>query len=64
MNIIEEYEKEIAGSLVRIVVKYDSSKQFPYYAISSLNIDGAGMSIEEAKEKCESATKLDIIMNR
>jgi hypothetical protein len=64
MNIVEEYEKEIAGRLVSIVVKYEQANEFPYYAVSSLNIDGAGKTVEEAKEKCENATKLDIIMNQ
>ncbi|MCM3391451.1 MULTISPECIES: hypothetical protein [Cytobacillus] len=64
MNIVEEYEKEIAGRLVSIVVKYDEGKAFPYYAVSSIKIDGAGKTIEEAKEKCENATKLDIILNQ
>ncbi|TYR76052.1 hypothetical protein FZC79_07820 [Rossellomorea vietnamensis] len=64
MNIVEEYEKEIAGRLINIVVKHEQGKPFPYYAISSLNVDGSGETLEEAKMKCESATKLEIIMNK
>lgn len=64
MAIVEEYEKEIQGQSIRIVVNHYSNRKNPYYAISSLNIDGAGETIEEAKSKCENAIKMEIIMNR
>lgn len=64
MKFIEEYEKELAGRFVSIVVRHDRGKPFPYYAISSLNVDGYGKTLEEAKMKCENATKMEITMNR
>ncbi|ETI69376.1 protein kinase family protein [Neobacillus vireti] len=64
MNIVEEYEKEIAGRLVSIVVRHEQDKPLPYYAVSSLNVDGSGKTLEEAKMKCENATKMEISMNR
>lgn len=63
MNIVEEYETVIAGGLVSIVVSYEQDKPFPYYAVSTHNVDGAGKTLEEAKMKCEQATKMQIIMN-
>ncbi len=64
MITIEEYEKEIAGKIINIVVKYDQSLEFPYYVISSINVDGAGSTLEEAKEKCEGATRMSILINQ
>ncbi|ASN04680.1 hypothetical protein [Virgibacillus necropolis] len=62
-TVIEKYEKEIEGTTVSITVKKTNNKESSYYAISSLNVDGAGKTIEEAKGKCESATKMQILMS-
>jgi len=62
--IVEEYEKEIAGRFVSIVVKYEQDKPFPYSALSTLSVDGSGKTLKEAKVKCEDATRMEIIMNR
>ncbi|TYS89297.1 hypothetical protein [Rossellomorea aquimaris] len=59
MNIVEEYDKEISGRLVSIEVRYEQGN-----AVSSLNVDGSGKTLEEAKARCENATKMEIIMNR
>ena len=63
MNIVERYETEFAETLVSIVVKYERDKPFPYLAVSSLHVDGVGKSVEEAKEKCENATRIEINVN-
>lgn len=47
-----------------IVVKFDQGKPFLYYAASLLNVDGSGKTLEEAEEKGESATKMEILINR
>lgn len=63
MALVEEYDKEIQGRSIRIAVHHYSDKPEPYYAISSLDVDGAGSTIEDAKNKCENATKMEIQMN-
>jgi len=63
MNIVEKYSKEIAGKVVEFTVECTENTEYPYYVQSTLNVDGAGKTIVEAKEKCENATKMYIMMN-
>jgi nitrite reductase/ring-hydroxylating ferredoxin subunit len=62
--VIETYTKEILGREVTITVKKTDNKEFPYYASCSYKgIDGKGKTADEAKLSCESATKMDLLMN-
>lgn len=64
MREIERYKTTIEGRTVEIIVYKATNVVAPYYAVaSSKRIDGAGKTIEEAKRKCESAIKIDIITN-
>lgn len=61
---IERYETIVEGRSIEIIVYKTSNEVAPYYAVASFKrIDGAGKTLEEARRKCESAVKMDILMN-
>ncbi|MFI2857103.1 hypothetical protein ACH6EH_08155 [Paenibacillus sp. JSM ZJ436] len=63
-TIIEEYEKVLVGKRVTITVKKTANSEFPYFAVSSLKVSSAGMTLDEAKTKCENATKMEILFQK
>lgn len=61
---METYNVTIMDKNINITVNKTSNKEYPYYAAASYkNIDGAGKTIEEARKKCESAVRMELIMN-
>jgi hypothetical protein len=63
-KIVETYRVNIMSNEIDITVNETSNNEFPYYAVASYKkIDGAGKTVEEAKEKCEGAVRMDLRMN-
>lgn len=61
---METYHVTIMDKNIDITVSKTSNEEHPYYAVASYkNIDGAGKTVEEARKKCESAVKMELIMN-
>ncbi|GEQ20113.1 hypothetical protein CBU02nite_06190 [Clostridium butyricum] len=61
---METYHVTIMDKNIDITVNRTSNNEYPYYAVASYkNIDGAGKTVEEARKKCESAVKIELIMN-
>lgn len=61
---METYNVTIMDKNINITVNKTSNKEYQYYAAASYkNIDGAGKTIEEARKKCESAVRMELIMN-
>ncbi|MGH4121130.1 hypothetical protein [Clostridium sp.] len=61
---METYQVMICNKNIDITISKTSNKEYPFYAAASYkNIDGAGKTADEARKKCESVVKMDILMN-